>query len=533
MTPEQIINRVDELRSEKANWSSYFQDLAHFCIPRKAFITSKRTPGERLDFHRIFDSTAIMAVKTMASGFQSSLTNPSSQWFNLIITEEELMESKDVRIWLKEVEGEIFKTFNTSNFDQVMQEFYRMAGVFGTGVIFEEEDITERVHFTMIPMGEVFIEEDAKGRVVRVFREFEYSVQQAFRRWGNKAGEIVTKAIAEKKFATRATFIHAVFPRDERDVRKKDKTNMPFASTWLEKKKQHLIGEGGFMEFPYMAGRFTKETDSAWGYSPAMDVLADIFMVNEIARTIIRAGQKIVDPPFIVPSRGFILPLNFNPAAANYRNAQTSKDDFQVIETKGNIPLGFDLLDRYQRNIERGFFVQLFQALSQVTKQMTIPEVQERIREQLVLLGPVVGRFQQEVLDPIVTRTFFILQRNGFLPAIPPILQNREFKVKHISPLARAQRESEISALMRTLSIVGEVTAIVPNAIDKIDTDKVIDIVAEVTGTDPRILRDDREIAEIREARAQQAAQQEQIAQVEQVAEVARVASEADKNTRQ
>ncbi len=532
MNPEQIIRRVDELRSEKANLSSYFQDLAHFCIPRKAFITRNRTPGERLDFHRIFDSTAIQAVKTMASGFQSSLTNPSSQWFSLIMTEEELMEFKDVRVWLKEVEGEIFKTLNTSNFNPVMQEFYRTAGVFGTGVIFEQEDLKERVRFTMLPVGEVFIEEDAEGRVVRVYREFEYTIQQAFGRWGNRAGEVVVKSMQEKKFDKKATFIHAVFPRDERDVKKKDSGNMPFGSVWLEKSKQHLIGEGGFLEFPYMAGRFTKETDSVWGFSPAMDTLADIFMVNEIARTIIRAAQKIVDPPFIVPSRGFILPLNFNPAAANYRNAQTSSDDFKVIETKANIPVGLELLERYQKNIEKAFFVPLFQALSQITKQMTVPEVQERIKEQLVLLGPVVGRFQQEILDPIITRTFFILQRNGFLPEIPQILQNRDFKVKHISPLARAQRETELNSLMRTLGTVGEISAIAPDAIDKIDTDKAIDIVAEVNGADPRILRDDREVAEIREARAQATQEQEALLKAEQVAGIAETASKADQNAK-
>ena len=66
------------LRNQNSNHRSYMQDLADFIQPRKAWITSIRTKGEQLKFNFLYDSTAIRALRNMASGFNSNLTNQSS-----------------------------------------------------------------------------------------------------------------------------------------------------------------------------------------------------------------------------------------------------------------------------------------------------------------------------------------------------------------------------------------------------------------------------------------------------------------------
>ena len=88
MSPEQIVKRLNVLISERANWDSYWQDVANVFMPRKAFITRPRVFGEQLDFTRIFDSSPIRALNTMASGFHSWLTNPASKWFALEMAEQ-------------------------------------------------------------------------------------------------------------------------------------------------------------------------------------------------------------------------------------------------------------------------------------------------------------------------------------------------------------------------------------------------------------------------------------------------------------
>ena len=321
MKAEDIIKKVDILDSERAGITSYWQDLANFCFPRKAWITAKKNTGDRLNFSQLFDSVAIRALQIMAAGFSSHLTNPSSKWFSLGTKDIKLMTSKAVQIWFKEVEEEIFSTLSTSNFEPVMQEFYLDSGCFGTGSILSEEDFKTRVRFTSIPLSEIYIEEDFSGRINRVYRQFEYTVQQAYGRWGDDAGEAVREQMRENKpqnLLKKLKFIHSVVPREYRDRSKIDNLNMPWQSQWVEVSKKENIAESGFEEFPYHTGRFNKLTGEVWGFSPAMNVLSDIRMVSAAKKTLIRAAMKMVDPPFIIPQRGFIQPLNFNPGGPNY-----------------------------------------------------------------------------------------------------------------------------------------------------------------------------------------------------------------------
>ncbi len=530
-SPDQIVKRLTVLMSERANWENYWQDIANVFMPRKAYITRPRVSGEHLDFSRIFDSSPIRALNTMASGFHSWLTNPASKWFIFEMNERELMEVKEVKVWLEDSTNETQFTLNGANFDETIQEFYIDAGGFGTGNVFTQEDFKDRTRYTELPIAEVFIEEDASGRVNRIYRKFEYTVQQAWDLWGANAGkEVMDKITTDSKKSDKVEFVHYIGPRDFREEGKRNKTNMPFESKWVTFKNKELVKEGGFWEFPTSTGRFNKRTGEAWGFSPAMDNLADAHMLNAMKKTLIRAAMKIVDPPFVVPDRGFILPLNLNPSGANYRNPQTKKDDFQPILTKANIPIGIEMIQDTRDAIDLGMFVRVFQAFGQITKQMTVPEVQQRIREGMALLGPVVGRFQQEVLDPIVIRTFNILFRNGLLPPIPDILRGREFSVKYVSPLAKAQRESEITGILRALATVGEMSVFAPNVIDKINPDKAVDIIADVIGINPQIVRDDEEVAVIRQVRAEQKAAVAQAELLKTGAGAAKDISQVEKN---
>lgn len=531
MTADQIVSRLNILISERLNWENYWQDIANVFMPRKAYITRPRVSGESLDFSRIFDSAPIRALNTMASGFHSWLTNPASKWFSLEMAERELMEVKDVKVWLEDSGAEILFTLNNSNFDETIQEFYIDSGGFGTGNIFSQEDVRDRVHFIPLPIGEVYVEENTRGRVIRLYRKFEYTVQQAYNLWGENAGaEVAEKYPNINKRSEKVIFVHYIGPRDVRREGKIDRLNMPFESKWITFVKKETIAEGGYNEFPLSCGRFTKRPGEVWGFSPAMDNLADAHMLNAMKKTLIRASMKIVDPPFMLPAKGFVLPFNLNPSGANYYNQQVKTDAFQPIVTKANVPIGIEMIQEVREAIEIGMFVRVFQAFGQITKQMTVPEVQQRIREGMALLGPVVGRYQQEVLDTNIIRTFNILYRNGYLPPVPDIMRGREFTVKYLSPLARAQRESDINAILRGFSIFREMAEFAPSVVDKINPDKSVDIISDIIGIAPQIIRDDEETAAVRQAKIDAQAQAAMAEQLKAGAGAVKDISQAEKN---
>ena len=527
---EKLIKRAEDLESLQANWRSYHQDLSKYCLPRKAHVTREKTKGEKLQLTDVYDSTAIRSLKICSAGFHSNLTNPSTKWFNLRTRNLEFMDNRDIQLWFKDVEDIIFGALASSNFDTTMQEFYLNAGCFGTGTILTLEDALEKIRFTEIPIEQIVMEEDAYGRVQRVYRTFKLTAQQAFDLWGDKAGDGVTKIVGHKP-NEELKFLHYVGPRDERDPSKADSINMPYKSVWIEKSKKHRITEGGYMDNPYAVGRFYKATNDVFGYSPAMDVLADIKLVNAQVKTMLRASMKIADPPLIVPRKGFIAPLNANPAKINYTDGKgLSKDMIAPFPTTGNIPVTLEVISRVQDGIEKAFFVPLFQAISNITKQMTIPEVQRRISENMVLLGPVVGRFTQEVLDPIILRVFDILFRAGEIPAPPPEIQGADLEIVYISPLARAQKESTIYSIQSYMQDVGLLAQADMSVLDGIDFDKTRDMIAQIRGISPELRKSDEEIAEIRKARAEQQAQIEKAAEMQQEVETIETGSKAAKN---
>jgi len=531
MTPEAAIAQFTQIKSERDNWESLWQDAASFVLPRKAYVTSKRVPGQQQDFHRIFDNTAISSLRTMSAGFHSHLTNPSSKWFEMRMQDKKLMDNKDVRMWLQDAEDKIFSTLNNSNFDATMQEFYPDLGCFGTASIFIEEDDVEDVRFTMLPIQQVYLVQDASGRINGFFRAFQLTAQQAWDKWGIAAGIVVMEAMKEEKTKSKMLdFMHWVMPREKRDPSKEDNLSMPYESFWIETTKKHVIKESGFKEFPLATGRFYRQAGQVYADSPTSEVMATTRMINAEKKTLIRAAMKVVDPPQSVPSRGFMMPLNFNPSGINYRDKNVDADSIQPIGTGGNIPIGIEMVQQAKAEIEEGYFVPLFKAFSQITKVMTIPEVQRRITENMVLLGPVVGRLTQDVFDIIIQRLFFMLLRTGKIPPPPSTLEDQEVEVIYISQLAKAQRASEILSLERTLATISGIAEFFPNVLDKIDSDKVVDVVADIHGTDPSIIRDAEEVLKLRADRAeleQQIKEQEIAAQS---AQTVKTMSEAENN---
>lgn len=509
---DRILKDHAVLHGKNSNWRSYFEDLALFCLPRKSWINSPKTTGERLKFNFLYDSVAMRSLKIMSAGFHSNLTNPSTKWFSYIPRKKILRDNVHVMKWCREAEDAVFGIMNGSNFDTAMQEFYMDAGCFGTGAIFTEEDTKKVAVYKNIPIEQLDLVEDSNGRIVEVYRRFKLSPTQAFRLWGKDIGPELMELLKSKPFEEQ-DFIHYTGVRDKYDASKIDAINMPFACVWIAVKSKHQIKESGYKSMPWHIGRFWKDPTDPFGYSPAMDVLADIKLLNQMKKTGLRRAMKETDPPLSIPDKGFTLPLNLNPAAANYRKSGVEKDAVQAFAFgAGNFSITQEMMTDIRTGIEEGFFVPLFRALSLVTKEMTVPEVQRRIMENMILLGPTVGRFSQDVLEPMNYRTLEMGMQAKLISPPPAELDGEELELLYLSPLAKAQRESELVGLQGFLSDVGQIAAFKPDAMDRVDIDKVVEIMAKIRAIDPSVFKDDEQVAAIREDRAMMQQQQAQLA---------------------
>ncbi len=526
---EKIVNDNDHLTGVNGNWRSYHQDLASFCLPRKAWQDSIRSRGEKLKFNFLYSSEAIRDLKIMAAGFHSNMTNPTTKWFGIQMRDIDLMDSYAVRMWLSAVENKMYSVIGASNFDTTMQEYYMDSGCFGTGVILVIKDYRDKVRYTIVPIEQLNLAEDAYGRINQVYRNFRLTASQAYGKWGNKAGKTVLDTY-EKKPYDELDFIHYVGPRVGIDYSKEDALNMDYQSVWIAKKDMYKIDEGGFKENPYIVGRFWKDSNDVLGFSPAMDVLADTKTINAQTKTALRRAMKEADPPMHLPYKGFIGPLNGNPSAINYRKTGIDADAVAAFGVgAGNFNITKDMMQMTIQAIRDGFYVELFQTFKDITKAMPVIEAQKRISDGMALLGPAVGRQTYEVLTPLLTRTFNILYEAGEIPQIPEELQDAEMDFVFLGPLVKAQKQSDINPIQNFLQIVGGIAQVIPDALDNIDSDKTIDVIAKILTVNPEIMRDKEQLKVIRDARLKQQQAQAQMAMAQQAVTVGHTAAQMEK----
>jgi len=138
------------------------------------------------------------------------------------------------------------------------------------------------------------------------------------------------------------------------------------------------------------------------------------------------------------------------------------------------------------------------------------------------LLWPVLGRLQSELLQPLISRSFSLLLREGLLPPAPEQLQGQDIDIEYVSPLAKAQRLTDLQSMLRGFEVMMQVAEIAP-VMDYLDSDKLVQYLVDVTGIPARVIRSDEEVARIR--RQQQEAAQAQ-AQMEQSAMAAEQAQQ-------
>lgn len=518
------------LHNQNANHRSYIQDLADFIQPRKAWITSIRTKGERVKFNFLYDSTAIRGLRDAASNFHTNLNDASSRWFGLETANKEFMKSHNVRQYFKDVEDIMYSTLSKSNYYNIIQEFYTDFIGFSPGTYSMIADDKDFVRFMEIPVKEVMRVVDSNGRLSELHRNFRLTARQAFKMWGKDSGKSVMESLEKKPF-TEFEFIHYVGERHVREAGKSDELNMPWMSVWIAVKDEHRIKESGFHEMPFMSEVFYSDSNDANGFAPTMDIFPEIKLVNAMQRTFIRSDMKNADPAYILPSRGFVLPLNANPSATNYRDAKTTSDDLQMLpRPNSRLSTTREHISMVQDAIRDGLFIPLFRSLTDVTKQMTIPEVQQRISENMKILGPVVGRVLHGIHDPTIIRLYNMLNRAEMLPPPPVEIHDQEFTPVYLSPLAKAQKQSQIVDIQLYLGDIAAVGEVKPSIYDNIDEDKLANVMSRLRGVTPEIQREEDVIARIRQTRAEQDQLVAQLQAGESITKSARDAGAAEKS---
>jgi hypothetical protein len=522
---DEIIRRQEHLSNQRVLFDSHWREIAERLLTRENHFRVTRTPGDKRT-ELVFDSTATLALERFAAAMESMLTPRTQRWHKLRIEDPDLKDDPEVKDYLDEVTQTLFavRYAPRANFASQAHEAYMSLGAFGTSAMFIDDLVGRGIRYRAINMSEVFIAENYQGRIDTVYRKFSMTVRQAAQRFGEQVLSERQKAALEKQPDLMFDFIHAVAPREDMDIYRADYRGMPFASCYVNLEGRTIASEGGYQTMPYAIGRYVTSPREVYGRSPAMTVLADIKMLNEMSKTTIRAAHKAVDPPLLLQDDGALQAFDLRPGALNYGGVdEQGRQLVHPLQSAARIDISLEMMDQRRRVINDAFLVTLFQILVE-SPQMTATEAMLRAQEKGALLAPTMGRQQSEFLGPCIERELDILARAGVLPPMPPQLADAGglVEVEYQSPLNRAQRADEGVAILRTLESLTPLAQIDPSVMMVFDPDATARELAEINGVPQKVLRTKDQVAAMQAQQAEAAQAQQLIAAAPAVSQAAR-----------
>lgn len=509
-TAERVKKRLTELTPLKQLHETVYKDCYDMSMPARAnglmseIITASDAQQRKAI---IYDGTATDGVRTGTATMMGGMVPANAQWFWLDIGGS---ETDAEQLFLDESATFIWENVHASNFDA--EGFDAMLDVWIAGwcALYADEREEGGYYFETWPIGECFIANTRAGQPVdTVYRVHHLTVAQVVTEYGlDNVSEKTRKLFEDKKFDEKVKVVHAIEPRDIYDPQAKLGRNMRFSSCHIEFDSGQLLREGGYQEFPVMVPRWSRLPNSAYATGPMSDALPDVRTLNEMVKWDLMGSETVLAPPMIAEDDGVLNPRNIKMGPRKIIVAN-SVDSIKPLLTGAQPDIAEVKIARLQAKIRKTLMADQLPPLEGQTK--TAYEWSVRVQMLRQMMGPMFGRFQSEFLQPLVERCFGIAWRanirSGFqLMGRPPeSMLGRNFTVRYLSPLARAQREEELASMDRFEADLGMTATATGDTsiLDVYDWEEAKRTKGRMLGVDQKLIRDARQLKVIRDQRAQ------------------------------
>jgi hypothetical protein len=525
--------RAAALKEERYSWEPHWREIQQFISPRSGRFCLDETNRDRKKNQRIINGSPTQSSKALAAGLSSGLTNPAKPWFRLLTTDAAMMEVAAVKAWLWMVEERMRTVLSRSNLYNALPTAYRELGDYGTAPIFAEPDDKQVIRFYPLTVGSYWLATDERREVDTLYRELKMTVRQIVNKFGiDKVSDGIRDAYNLCRYEEQRNVAHMVCPNEDREEGRLDPKNKAWASCYWEigGDAKDFLRESGFNSKRFMAPRWDVLGEDIYGSSPGMDALGDAKMLQVREKQFALAVDKHITPPLTahpsLQNRG----VGQLPGQVTFVSAEEGRVTAQPIyqvqpDYQGALVDKQDIIQR----IRDTYYASLFLLISGQADdpRKTAFEVGKIDQERLLMLGPVLQRLNNELLDPTIEITFEIMLESGMIPPPPPELEGQALQVQYISILAQAQKFLMTGSITQFLQFIGGLAALDPSVVDKVDFDQAADELASDIGVPPAIVRSDDMVAQIRDQKAQQAQAAQMAAMAPAIAQYAKAAKDA------
>ena len=365
----------------------------------------------------------------------SYLISPTQRWFVLKAGGEVKNGFKADDIYglndyFETCQQEILKVYNNTNFYPTMKTFIADGMVQGTAALLVHEhekqnELDAPLCFRTLDPADFCIDEDEDEKVDTLYREFDLNLTSAWKRYGNKLPQNLVDLYkkGDSDFQ-RVGFVEAIFKRGsvldkngaeiDRDlVATKDKK---FTYMLVCKENRKVIDSGTYRDFPFAVQRWERVSDDTpYGVGLVMRLLPEIKTLNRNMKLQLIANEKMVNPPITVPL--MMRDFDSSPGAVNFGDVSQAPVPLNTVRNYEGFA---QENERLRQVIQEGMYCNLFATIMRTPNQyMTATTVQELKSEALSLMTATLNNLQEEVIIPVIKRTYQIMKEANLLPPLP------------------------------------------------------------------------------------------------------------------
>lgn len=516
-----VIKRLDTLVAARTTFDNHWRQCFDMTIPMRGsgFALSAGSHGvgtgithesyARQKQAELLDSVGADAVRILAAALKEGAMSPNGRWFSLSIQSADDEEKR----WLDAAADILFENIHASNFDAVAYDCMLDIAVAGWFALFIDEGKDGGLHFTQWSGSEVYCEETVPAAGIdTLYRVFTLTAEQAFEEYGDRLSE-KSKMHAKQNPSTPIEFVHAIFPRAGKPG--SFALNMPIASFHVERDGKHEVRESGFQEMPVITPRWMQIPKSCYAIGPVSDALPNLKTLNEIHRFGLQAADVAIAGMWIAEDDSVLNPrtVKIGPRKIVVANSVNS---MKALQTGAQFQVQQWYVEDLRAEIRRTLMAD--QLSPQQGPQMTATEVHVRVELIRQLLGPSYGRMQAEFLSRMIARSFGLAWRAGVFAPPPQSLADKFFSVKYQSPLARAQKLGDVSAMDRYETALMSEMQVVDDIGDHYDWDKAVRHRSELLGVPKSVMRSEADVLRLRSERDAAQAQEARQADVAEAA---------------
>lgn len=555
MNAKDIFQLGERCFEKRSGFVSLSEEIRYHFYPEREPFTVSQDVGQEFG-SGLMTIYPLLVRRDLGDSFDTMLRPTNQEWFHMGVQDEDFQGDNDARRWLEEQAGRMRRAMfdRVTQFHRAVKEGDHDFAAFGQCVIQVEtvwnNETGEHLLFRCWHLRDVAWRLATYGDIGSVFRKWKPCARELvslFQKPGLGRFGVHPSVLREARkdpyteIACRHMMVEADMYDGEYAGRK---MGMPYVSIHYDATHHHVMEAVGRWSREYVIPRW-RTLGTEYAVSPAaLAALPEARMLQAMARTLLEAGEKAVNPPLV----GYpdVIRGDVNIMAGGFTAVDDAYDErlgspLRALTTAGKdaIPLGIDMMRDSRTMLAEAFYInKITPPLLTTDPNMTAFQagqiVQQYIRQAAPLFTPLETEYNGGICEEVFEQMFGsrIRKEAKGIPAglnMPRSLRGANMQFRFESPLHDAIERQKVHKFMEGKALLADSIALDPSLAALPDGKTALRDALQVIWP-AKWVRSEAQVEEIELAQAQRQQAAEMLQVMQAGADVAKTTGEAAKS---